>query len=176
MILSRQSLDLVAPEKGKLRTFLLVAVKRFLANAHHRESAQKRGGGQAPLSIDAEWTQGHSKKIEPAGNESPDILFDRQWALTVLDRALAQLKQNYSSAGKEQIFDALKFTISPSGAKRPLSEVATELGLSDGAAKVASHRLRQRYRQILQEVIAETVDTEEAVDEEIRYLMRVFSG
>ena len=176
MILARQSLDLVAAERGKLRTFLLVAVKRFLANAHHHDSAQKRGGGQVPLSIDAEWTTGHSRKIDPAGGDSPDVLFDRQWALTVLERTLSELQKNYEADGKQAIFEALKFTISPSGARRPLSEVAAELGITEGAAKVASHRLRQRYRKILHEVIAETVDSDGNVDDEIRYLMSVFSN
>jgi RNA polymerase sigma factor (sigma-70 family) len=176
MILSKQSLDFVAPEKGKLRTFLLVAVKRFLANAHHRESALKRGGGQKPISIDAEWTIGQGKKFEPEGGDRPDALFDRHWALTVLDQALNQLSKNYAADGKLPVFDALKFTISPSAAKRPLAEIAAELGISAGAAKVASHRLRQRYREILQEVIAETVDSDAAVDEEIRYLMSAFSS
>jgi RNA polymerase sigma factor (sigma-70 family) len=174
-ILSKNSLDLIAPDKGKLRTFILVALKRFLANAHHHESALKRGGGQQAISIDAEWTGSYSKKIEPADGDSPDVLFDRQWALTILNRAIAQLRQSYASGGKEHAFEALLGTISPSAAKRPLAEIATELGISENAAKVASHRLRKRYRQALQEVISDTVESEEAVDEEIRYLMSVFS-
>ena len=176
MILSKQSLDFVAPEKGKLRTFLLVAVKRFLANAHHHESALKRGGGQKPISIDAEWTVGQRKKFEPEGGDRPDALFDRQWALTVLDQALGLLRENYAADGKLPIFDALKFTISPSATKRPLAEIAADLEISEGAAKVASHRLRQRYRQTLQQVIAETVDSDTDVDGEIRYLMGAFSN
>lgn len=173
MILSKQSLDIVASDKGKLRTFLLVAVKRFLSNEHHRENALKRGGGNTPVSMDIEWAEG-KPKIEIASHTSPDLLFDRQWALTVLDRVVRQLKENYSAAGKGPVFDALKFTISTGRAKRPLTEVATELGISEGAAKVASHRIRQRYRQILKEVIGETVDSEAAVQEEIGYLLSVF--
>jgi len=175
MILSKQTLELANPGGGKLRTFLLVALKRFMANAHHHEKALKRGGGQEIVSIDVEWTHGHGKKIDPEGGVSPDVLFDRQWALTVLDRAITQLKQNYASDGKQPVFEALKFTISAGGSKRPLAEIATELGISEGAAKVASHRLRQRYRRILQDLIADTVGSEESVDEEIRYLMSVFS-
>ena len=87
----------------------------------------KRGGGKQPISIDAEWADSHSKKTEPAGGESPEVLFDRQWALTVLDRAIAQLRQTYSEGGKQQAFEALLGTISPSAAKRPLAEIATEL-------------------------------------------------
>jgi len=175
MILSRQALNSVAADKGKLRSFLLVVLKRFLANAHERESALKRGGGQRPISIDAEWADSFTKKIEPAGGESPDVLFDRQWALTVLDQAIGQLRKSYVSGGKELVFDALLGTISPSGAKRPLADAAAELGISENAAKVASHRLRQRYRQALQEVITETVESEESIDEEIRYLMSIFT-
>ena len=175
-ILEKNSLDLVGPDKGKLRTFLLVAVKRFLANDYHRENAQKRGGGQQIVSIDAEWTGSHSKRVEPAGGESPEVLFDRQWALTMLEQAIGKLRQSYVSGGKEQAFEALLGTISPSATKRPLAEIAAELKISEGAAKVASHRLRKRYRQILQEVIADTVESDEAVDEEIRYLMSVFSS
>lgn len=173
MILSKQSLDLVAPDKGKLRTFLLVALKRFLSNEHHRENALKRGGGSKPVSMDIEWAEG-TPKIEIASHQSPDLLFDRQWALTVLDRVVRQLKESYSTAGKGDVFEALKFTISTEGAKRSLAEVATELGISEGAAKVASHRLWHRYRRILTEVIAETVDSEEAVREEIGHLLAVF--
>jgi DNA-directed RNA polymerase specialized sigma24 family protein len=173
MILSRGSLDFVAPEKGKLRTFLLVALKRYLAGEHHRDSALKRGGGNTPISIDLEWEDG-GPKIEIASNASPDVLFDRQWALTVLDQVVAQLKDDYSSDGKGEVFEALRFTISQAAAKRPLAEVAAHLGITEGAAKVASHRLRQRYRQILTGVIAETVESEDAVREEIGYLMSVF--
>ena len=151
------------------------ALKRYLANAHHREMAQKRGGGKLAVSIDAEWAENHSKKIELEGGESPDVLFDRQWALTILDQAIGQLRDSYASGGKVEVFDALLGTISPRASKRPLAAVATELGISESAAKVASHRLRKRYRQALQEIIADTVNSEEDVDNEIRYLMGAFS-
>ena len=156
-----------------MRTFLLVALKRFLSNEHHRENTLKRGGGHKHVSMDIEWAEG-APKIEIASYESPDLLFDRQWALTVLDRVVTQLKENYATAGNLPVFDALKFTISTEGAKRSLAEVATELRISECAAKVASHRLRQRYRKILTEVIAETVESEESVQEEIGHLLAVF--
>ena len=174
-ILSKGSLDSIARDKGKLRTFLLLALKRFLANEYERESALKRGGGQKPISIDEEWTDGNSK-IELTSPESPDLLYDRQWALTVLERVVIQLKQVYAKDGKQEVFDALRFTISPSGTKSPLADVAVALGISEGAAKVASHRLRQRYRQMLQGAIADTIVSEQDVEEEIRYLMGVFSN
>ena len=105
---------------------------------------------------------------------SPDVLFDRQWALTVLDRVVRQLKDGYVATGRAQVFEALKFTISPGGAKRPLADVAAELDITESAAKVAAHRLRGRYREILQQVIGETVGSEEHVREEIGDLLGVF--
>lgn len=173
MLLARRSLDLVAPEKGKLRTFLLVALKRFLANEHERESSLKRGGGQRLVSFEERWMDG-ARPHEPASGDSPDVLFDRQWALTVLERTVNQLRETYAKDGKSAVFDALKFTISPGSAKRSLLAVAGELGISEGAAKVASHRLRQRYRQLLHDAISDTVGSREDVAEEIRYLLNVF--
>jgi RNA polymerase sigma-70 factor (ECF subfamily) len=173
MLLSKQSLSAVAPDKGKLRTFLLVALKRFMANAHAQASALKRGGGEVPISIDEEWMGKHSVP-QMASHDAPDKLFDRQWALTVLERAMGQLKEVYVADGKADVFEALKFTISPDRAKRPLTDVATELGISESAAKVASHRLRKRYRERLQATIADTLGNEEEVEEEIRYLMEIF--
>lgn len=173
-ILSKGSLDSVAPEKGKLRTFLLVAVKRFLANEHERESALKRGGGNQPISIDAEWADGRFR-AEPASHESPDVLFERQWALTVLERVVSQLREGYAAKGKAALFDALKFTISPGAAKRPLAEIAADHGISESSAKVVSHRLRQRYRKMLHDTISDTIAPDGEVEEEIRYLMGIFS-
>jgi DNA-directed RNA polymerase specialized sigma24 family protein len=173
MILARNALEFVAPEKGKLRTFLLVTLKRYMASEHQRGSAQKRGGGQVPVSIDIEWAEGHFH-FEPASHLTPDVLFDRQWALTVLDHVVARLKDLYVSTGKGKVFEALKSTISPEGAKRPLAEIAADLGITEGAAKVTAHRLRKNYRRLLEEAIAETVGSEEAVEEEIRHLLSVF--
>ena len=173
MLLSKRSLSDVAADKGKLRTFLLVALKRFLANEHHRENAQKRGGGQRPLSIDADWAESQPR-IDPADKITPDLQFDRQWALTVLNQALTKLEDNYASNGKREVFEVLKFSISPSEASVSIAEASARLGISESATKVASHRLRKRYRQALAEVIGETVDGEQAVQEEIAYLLSVF--
>lgn len=172
-ILSKGSLHEVAPEKGRLRTFLLVALKRFMANDHERQQALKRGGGQAPVSIDADWAANHVPAAL-ASEDSPDLLFDRQWALTIMERAMSELRKVYASDGKEAVFEQLKFTISSQGHQRPLAEVATDLGISESAAKVASHRLRKRYRDTLHAIIADTLSDSDEVDEEIRYLMEVF--
>ncbi len=173
MLLSRKSLDLISPEKGRLRTFLLVSLKRFLATEHQRASAQKRGSGLVPLSLDFEWAEGHFHP-EAATHTTPDILFDRQWGLTVLDHVLTRLREHYESEGKPEIFDALRSTISLDAGKRPLADAAAELGITEGAAKVAAHRLRKRYRKLLEETIAETVGSEDSVQEEIFHLMNAF--
>lgn len=168
-VLERNTLAAADPDRGRFRAFLLTACHNFLANAWAKESAQKRGGGRAVLSLDFE--QGEDRyRLEPADRFTPERWFERQWALTLLDRVLGLLRDEFARDGKQAQFDVLKVFLD--GQKDPLSsaELAARLNVSEGAARVIVHRLRRRYREILREEIAQTVADESEIDDEIRGL------
>jgi len=161
--------DLAAADRtrGRFRSFLLATCQHFLANQHDRATAKKRGGGAQPLAID--FAQGDSRySHEPPDPQPAAQLFEREWAVALLDRALAELKAEYVESGRGKLFDALKGCLA--GEAEGYAELADRLALTVGAVKVAIHRLRQRYRDRLRAVIAETVATPEDVDGEIRDL------
>jgi len=151
--------------KGRFRSYLLTACQNFLANQHERDLAQKRGGGQAILSLDFQIAEGRYGR-EPEDERSPEQEFERSWALALLDRALAGLRAEYAESNKETLFDRLKETLT--GESKSYANIALELGLTEGAVKVAAHRLRQRYRERLRAVISETVESPDEIDDEIR--------
>ena len=155
--------------KGRFRTFLLASLKHFLADERDRANAQKRGGGQAVISLDA--CEAEERYALEASELSPDKLFDRRWAIAVIERALARLGAEYSDAGKGALFSALKPLLTAPGTARPYAEIGSEFGMNEGAVKIAVHRLRQRYGAALRAEIAETVGTAEEVDEELRHLL-----
>ena len=155
--------------KGRFRSFLLAACKHFLANERDRACAQKRGGGHVPVPLDLDTAEGRYVR-EPSHSITPDRLFERRWALTLLDHVLARLREEHTARGKGEIFDHLRVFLVGDGRAPAQMEVAAELGLSPGALKVAVHRLRQRYRELLRQEIAATVDDPAEVDEEIRQL------
>jgi RNA polymerase sigma-70 factor (ECF subfamily) len=162
--------DLAAADKirGRFRSYLLTACQHFLANAHDHDTAKKRGGGRPHLPLDfadADTRYSH----EPTDEETPERAFDRQWALGLLDRALGELRAEYADSGRATLFDALKDSLA-GGAEVPYADLARELGMTEGAVKVAVHRLRQRYRDRLRGLIADTVEKPEDVDDEIRDL------
>ncbi|HSU54700.1 MAG TPA: ECF-type sigma factor [Candidatus Dormibacteraeota bacterium] len=174
-LLERKSLAGVQPEKGKFRSFLLAAMNHFLANEWDRVKAQKRGGGVHPLSLDA--TDAETRyRLEPADPVSADRIFDRRWAITLLDRVLEQLRGEYIKEDKADMFEKLKFALTGERSKIRYSELADKLGMSEGAVKVAVHRLRQRYREILRREIAQTVSSPEEIEDEIRHLFSVVAG
>ena len=158
------------PARGKFRSYLLGALKHFLANEWHRANTPKRGGGKAVVEWDALDAEARYA-LEPTDSTDADALYDRRWALELLERAMAVLRADFVSKGDGATFDALKATLT--GAEPPRDELAAQLGLSEGALKVAIHRLRQRYREVLRAQIAETVDSPAEVDEEMRHLVRV---
>jgi RNA polymerase sigma-70 factor (ECF subfamily) len=161
--------DLAAADRtrGRFRTYLLTACQHFLANRYHYETAQKRGGGAEPLPFDIGGGEERFAR-EPADPHTAEADFERRWAVTLLDQTLRMLRADYAEAGKLPTFDALKGALTGDGpAYRELGE---RLGLSEGAVKVAVHRLRQRYRDRLRATIAETVARPEDVDDEIRDL------
>ena len=174
-LLEKDYLKAAAREKGRFRTFLIVALKRFLANEWDRARAQKRGGGQALLSLDTELAE-KRYSIEPVEGSTADKLFERRWALTLLDRTMTRLREEFGSEGKAAEFDKLKVCLAADRGEIRYAEIARSLGMSEGAARVAVHRLRKRFRDIFREEIAHTVSGPEEIEEEVRYLMGVLAG
>jgi RNA polymerase sigma factor (sigma-70 family) len=155
------------PSRGRLRSFLLASCKHFLANEHDRANAWKRGGCRHQISLPLGTADSrYSREISRA--LTPEQLFDRRWALALLDTVLCRLRQEYDSAGKTMVFEELKGCLT--GDTRPHSEAAAVLGLSEGAVKVAAHRMRRRYRDLLRDEIGQTLFDPAEVDDEIRAL------
>ncbi len=165
-LLERGGLSGADQAKGKFRSYLLGACRHYLANEHDRVKAAKRGRGQRQLSLDFPDAE-RRYLIEPIDDRTPVQLFERRWALTLLDRILEELRKEYVIAGAAVLFDRLKDSLTGDGAAH--AEVAADLGMTEGAVKVAAHRLRKRYRERLREAVADTADD---VDEEIRELFR----
>jgi len=172
-LLQKEYLKSVAQEKGRFRTFLLVALKRFLANEWDRQHAQKRGGGAAIVSIDQEVAESRFA-AGPAHQIQPDLLFDRQWALTLLERTMTRLHDEYVSTGRAKLFELLRGCLARDESALPYAEIASRLTLTEAAVKMAVQRLRARYREILRAEIADTVTSLEEVEEEIRHLFSTF--
>jgi RNA polymerase sigma factor (sigma-70 family) len=160
--------------KGRFRSFLLLALKRFLARERDKSRAGKRGGGEKPIALDG-LTAEARYALEPANHLSADKLFERRWALTLLEQVLSRLRDEQAAAGQAEAFEQLKEFLLAGGHGTPYAELAARLGRSEGAVKVAVHRLRQRYRELLQEEIANTVTSPEEAEEERRYLLAVLS-
>lgn len=182
-LLARRGLDTVEPGRGRFRSFLLGAVKHFLADQLDRERAAKRGGGQTPLSLDAhagDTTQGGGMSsalpqlADPAATV-PDAFFDRQWALTILDRALAGLAAEHQAAGKADQFQTLKPWLTGDTAQLSQADAAQRLDMNESAVKVAIHRLRKRFRELVKAEIAKTVSAGSDVQAELNYLLEVLS-
>ena len=174
-LLQRDYLKAAAREKGRFRTFLIVALKRFMANEWDRARAQKRGGSQPPLSLDTELAE-ERYRIEPADNATADGIFERRWALTLLDRTMTRLREQFTGAGNAKEFERLKACLTAERGDISYGEIAGALGLNEGAVRVAVHRLRKRFREIFREEIAHTVSSADEIEEEVRYLMGVLAG
>jgi RNA polymerase sigma factor (sigma-70 family) len=168
-ILERKGLRKADPKYGKFRSFLLASLKNFLADEWDRSHAQKRGGDKKVLFLDFDAAASRYNR-EPAHHISPEKLFERSWALTILTRAMERLKAESAVSDKQQLFDCLKIYLTAEKDAVPYSQVAEELNMTEGAVKVAVHRLRRRYRELVRDEIAQTVTTEAQVDEEIRDL------
>jgi RNA polymerase sigma factor (sigma-70 family) len=172
-LLQKDYLQAAAREKGRFRTFLLVAFKRFLANEWDREHAQKRGGFAPVVSIDEEIAEARFA-AEPSQNVAPDVLFDRQWAMTLLERAMTQLQEEYVASGRAKLFEYLQSCLAREESALPYAEIAARLNLTEAAVKMAVHRLRARYREILRAEIAHTVSSPAEIEDEIRHLFASF--
>jgi RNA polymerase sigma-70 factor (ECF subfamily) len=168
-LLENKSLADVDRAKGRFRSFLLASLKHFLANEWDKARAQKRGGGQVLIPIDAQSAE-TACGVDPADQTTADKIFERRWALAVLDHALQRLREEHVREGKQDLFEQLKVTLTEASRSVRYAEIAAQLALSEGAVKVAVHRLRQRYRELLRAEIADTVATPGEVEEEIRAL------
>ena len=166
------NLATTSPEKGRFRSFLLAVLKHFLVNEWHRAQCQKRGGGQVAISLDADPVEARYQ-IELVETATPESVFERHWAFTVLDQTMTRLSEDYARNGKGDLFDLLKETLSGEKRATPRADLAARCGISVGAVDVAVHRLRRRYGELLREVIAHTVTQPGEVDEEIRHLKAV---
>ena len=157
--------------RGRFRSFLLAACQHYLLNERDRARAQKRGGGRLPISIDVAVAEGLYQRAL-AHSETPERLYDRQWCLTLLDGVLDGLRDDYEAAGKGRVFERLKDFLTGEEGARTHAEAARELGMTGAAVKVAVHRLRRRYRDELRRRVADTVESAEDVEDEIRHLLK----
>jgi len=177
-LLARRGLDTVEPGRGRFRSFLLGAVKHFLADERDRAQAAKRGGGLSVVSIEAGAgtnTTAELQIADPAG-PPPDAVFDREWAQTIVARAVDVLANEFAVAGKAEQFEALKPWLLGEVDSLSQAEVARRLDLTDGAIKVAIHRLRKRFRELVKTEIAQTVPEPGQVQEELRYLVEALAS
>jgi RNA polymerase sigma-70 factor (ECF subfamily) len=172
-VLEGRYLDRADPEKGRFRAFLLTSLKFFVADEKDRNRAQKRGGGAL---LPLEFSSGEERyQREPAHDETPERIFERRWALSVLDRVVEKLRDEFVRHGRAEHFERLKvFLLGRSDA--PYAALAHELNTSEGALKVAIHRLRKRYRELFRQEIADTVADPAEVESELRFLAAVLTG
>jgi len=170
-LLAKNSLAVADPQRGKFRWFLLGAVKHFLSNQQRRRRARKRGGDRAPIALDFDSGENRYRRIEPADHLTPERLYEKRWALALLDLVFQRLREEFLAAGKLPLFDGLKPFLAARRGERRYRQVAEGLGMTEGAVKVAVHRLRRRYRELLKEEIAQTVAGPESLEDELRDLL-----
>jgi len=173
-LLSKNSLRHADQRRGRFRTFLQTALTNFLATEWAKGTAKKRGGGQEVLSLDANEAE-ERYVAEPADTLTPEKLFEQRWAATVLELAVQNLAREYTAAGKAGLFESLKNYIWGDGAAS-YAEIAAAHAMSEGAVKVAAHRLRERYRELLLAEVGRTVASREEADDELRHLISIVSG
>ena len=169
-LLEKNWLDDVRPEAGKFRSFLLASLKHHAANVRRDAAALKRGGGEAPLSLDLDAAE-ERYRHEPADDETPDRAYDRQWALAVIDRAHRRLREEFAAAGKQRQHALLVGYLTGDTATRSYREIADELETSEAAVKMAVSRMRRQFGRVLRAEIADTVEDPGEVEAEIRYLL-----
>jgi RNA polymerase sigma factor (sigma-70 family) len=169
-LIERNYLAQADHERGRLRSFLLTTLKHYLADQWSRARTLKRGHGRQIVSIDAAAAE-ERYGMEPADEESPDRLFDKRWALTVLDNVLAALRADYVKAGQERVYDELKKFLAWNSAGEAYREAAAALGMKESAVRVAIFRLRRRYGDLLREQVADTVTSADEVPAELEHLL-----
>lgn len=168
-LLEKHSISQADPARGRFRSFLLASLKHFAANERERSSAGKRGGGIPAISLGVADAEGRYQ-LEASTNETPERIFDRRWASTLLARALSRLEADTSEGGKRPLFEALRIYLTGDQPELTYAETAARLGMSEGAIKVAVHRLRRKFRDLVRDEIAQTVAAPEDIDDELRHL------
>jgi len=174
LLLEREDLQALRPERGRFRAFLLASLRNFLSNVRDHERALKRGGGQSPLPLEFGDAESRFQR-EPVDSTTPEILFDRQWALTLLAQVFERIRSDWDARGKLEEFTCLKACLMgdlPEGGYRTVAE---QLGSTEGAAKAAVQRLKRRFDQELRATIADTV-TDESVEDELRHLLKALQA
>jgi RNA polymerase sigma factor (sigma-70 family) len=175
LLLERRDLDTVRQEKGRLRSYLLTSLKHFLTNERQRAIAIKRGEGQQLISLD-QLNERDRAGFEPADTSTPEQIYERRWALALLDQILTRLEDEYRLAGNVILFERLKALLTDEPGRPSQAEVAAELGMTENAVTQAFHRLREHYRQLLREEIAHTVTAPSDIEDELRHLIAVLSA
>jgi RNA polymerase sigma factor (sigma-70 family) len=173
-LLASDDLARVRPEKGRFRCYLLASLKHFLLNEWKRARRLKRGGGQTVISFDA--ARAEARYVaEPASDLTPDRIYERRWATTLLEQTIARLREEHAANGRLDFFEALKDALTGEESTATYAELGQRLGLRAAAVKMAVYRLRRRYREILREEIAHTVASPDEVDDELRHLFSALS-
>jgi len=172
--LSKDFLRGVGPEKGKFRSFLLACLKHFLADEWKKAHRAIRGGNLPPVALESQAAEGRYR-LEPAEPMDAESLYERRWALTLLEQVLARLREQWSAAGKQNLFNELESELLGEDRAGTYSQIAAKLGLSEGAVKMAVHRLREQYRELFRQEIAHTVTEPHEIEEEMRHLFAVIS-
>jgi RNA polymerase sigma-70 factor (ECF subfamily) len=172
--LERRDVEGLDPSRGRFRSYLLASVKHFLANEKERERALKRGGGARLFSLSCDDDLGLA--IEPADTRTPEGDYERQWALALLRRALERLRIEQATKGRRELFERLKPTLAGEDVDGGYAAVADELSLTTVAVRVAAHRLKKRYGELLLEEVARTVDLPQEIEDELHYLFRALEG
>jgi RNA polymerase sigma factor (sigma-70 family) len=172
--LKRNYLEGLSSERGRFRAFLLAALKHYMANEWDRARREKRGGGLAPLSLD--WQDADTRyQIDPPDQLSPDKLYDRAWATTLLEQVIGRLRAGYAAEGRADLFEQLKPFLMTGKGDVPYAELAAGLAVNETAARVTVHRLRKRYRELLRHEIAQTLSDPAQLEEELRALFQAFA-
>jgi DNA-directed RNA polymerase specialized sigma24 family protein len=161
-------------QRGRFRSFLLSAMKHFMANEWNKAQAQKRGGGKPVFSLDDAMAE-HRYRLEPAERATPESLFERGWAVTLLEGVLARLEEEYARSGKQAWMEAMRPALTTDREAIDYAGMAHTLGITETACRVAVHRLRQRYRQLIRAEVAGTVASPEEVEAEMRHLFKVLT-
>jgi RNA polymerase sigma factor (sigma-70 family) len=174
-LLEKRWLATADPNKGRFRTFLITAFKRFMINEWKKDQAAKRGGGYQLISLDPDTAESLYAR-EDNQTLAPDALFDKHWALTLLDSAIKRLEEEYREAGRTEEYLILKPCLTAGRGDTDYKRLAQDLSLTEGAARVAVHRLRKRYRLTFREEISRTVEEESQVENEMRALMNALSS
>src|SRR5262249_2996903 len=168
-LLEKNSLRFADRQRGRFRSFLLASFKNFLAQERDRANAQKRGGGKSIVTLDFV-SADRRYDLEPADRATPEAIYERHWALELLGQVFARLREEHKGKGKGELFQALKPILTGGEVALSYAQLGASLGMAEGAVKVAAHRLRKRYGELLRETIAETVSGPDEIDDELRQL------